>query len=341
MFETTDLKDKEKIFICAKTKIKIKPMKEFKTSLFYDKEKGIFNPEPIKEITLAKLFDIYQSKWLKKECEFLDITRQVLPMEYKHDKLKLPMFTPYGTFKPKRSNDNLDHYNSEILALDIDAVKNPNEIKEHLSNMDGCVLCVISPSKNGVKALFRISKNIHQTHHFARLNENSLKICQKLNIDLLNVDTAQFKLSQGMLISYDKTGYFNDNPRPLVIDLPYEPPIYEPPQIKVDVGLSKSRIERYIRHKTGNILDTISQAHKGTRHGSIFEISKIKSDLFYLPEIENDIYKVCSYGLNRIFESDGETRQKDAQRYLDHIWMNAKEIKNDTIENIIKELQNG
>lgn len=316
-------------------------MKEFKTSLFYDKERGIFNPEPIKEITLSELFDIYQSKWLKRECEFLDITRKVLPIEYKHDKLKLPMFTPYGTFKPKRSNDNLDHYNNDILAIDIDGVKNPHEIKEHLSTMDGCVLCVISPSKNGVKALFRISKNLHPEHHFARLNENGLKICQKLNIDLLTVDVAQFKLSQGLLISYDETGYFNDNPKSLVIDLPYEPPIYEQPKIKVDVGLSKSRIERYIRTKTGRILDTISQAHKGSRHGSIFEISKIKSDLFYLPEIADDIYQVCSCGLYRIFESDGETRQKDAQRYLDYIWTSAKEIKNDKIENIIKELQNG
>jgi len=317
-------------------------MNEFRTSLFYDKKEGIYNPKPIKEINLRELIAIYQSEWLRNKTEELHLIRKLGEVHYKELKLQLPMFTPYGTFLPSRSNDNLSHYNSQIIAFDFDCVDDATHLRDHLSRVRGCVVSVVSPSRNGVKALFNTSYKKTAICQSGLLKDNLTEVCKKLSVlnYILCVDIAQFKVSQGMLMAYDQDGFFNENAEILELELEeYKPKEYDKPSISLMVDSDNSRVKAYIRKKTGSILSNLLRQPKGHRHQSIFEISKIKSDLHYIPELEQEIKAEILRTLDKMFQKDGTKVQNDAKRYLSYCWGKANARKNDKIELIIKELE--
>ena len=99
-------------------------------SLFYKEGLGIKNTTPLKTIDLNRLIEIYSSDHLVKQYQ--DIVNA--PTDHYKKFIKdhyLPYISPFGVFAPKRSDDNIKHYNSNLLALDLDKL-NDKAIYVHL-----------------------------------------------------------------------------------------------------------------------------------------------------------------------------------------------------------------
>jgi hypothetical protein len=316
-------------------------MKEIKFSLFYDPIKGLFNSTPYKEIDLYELIAIYQSDWIEKVTARMQSEKD--PKIQKDLKNKLPSFTPYGTFSPKRSNETIVYHNSNLIAFDVDEIgyKNAIDLREKLSSKDGCVMCTISPRKEGLKALFLISDTIPLKNKESSLDLNKSLLCEILDINEYfdNIDSSQFKRSQIFFIAFDPDGYFNPEPVPLKINLII-------PEIKIQESIkiipkklndeSKKRIQIYLLKKTETLINQMKDLSKGQRHTNIWQVVKIKSNLHYLPEIETDIKGAFETMIRQMY--DDETERIDSEiDWMLSWWEKAIDKKNDVIEQIIED----
>jgi len=71
-------------------------------------------------------------------------------------KQSLPYFTPCVYLRERRNYENIERFTG-LLVVDIDKIDNANEIKHYIFNTFHSVFCCyLSPSKRGVKAIFRI-----------------------------------------------------------------------------------------------------------------------------------------------------------------------------------------
>ena len=317
---------------------------QFTVSLFWDESKGIYNTDPYSTINFTDYRRIATSDWLRMR------TAAVMAAQDDNEKTllkrRLPYVTPYGSFVSPRSNVNLVSYNSNIVALDLDdlGTLDAQLVRDNLANKDGCLASFVSPRGKGVKALFLISGEIPKEGHLAALVYNKERLGAALGLEnyLSNIDISQFKLAQPFFLSYDKDAYINESARPLEFELI---PVENKPKEQIrltynDVdSISRGRIEKYLIKKTQAILDQISREHNGSRQPSIIELAKVKSDLHYAPEIESELEEMITNALDRVFESDGKTRQDDAYRYYKYVWSNADSRNNEKIESIIKENQ--
>lgn len=116
-------------------------MKELRVTMF----SGVKFTKPKEQTTLEKvLMDIKSDRWKER------IDRCRTDLKYKD---WLPCFTPTGSFT-HRSIKGLEEYNG-IICLDVDHVKDPENLKAAASKLTWVHAAFITPSGEGLKVMVR------------------------------------------------------------------------------------------------------------------------------------------------------------------------------------------
>lgn len=160
-----------------------------KFSLFWTKGDNTKNTTPRKEISLEELVNIIKSPWLKS-----------LP------KKERPYITPYGTFST-RNNGGLKQMNGNLVALDYDKLtpEKLNYLQLYWECQTNTILCLVSPSGNGLKVLIRAKHTFTSETLYNGLKSNY----EPFVISGVKPDLMQFVLSQPMFIPYAENPYYN------------------------------------------------------------------------------------------------------------------------------------
>lgn len=304
-------------------------------SLFYDKEKGIFETTPHKQITFNDLVDIYQSDWLRIRTNYL--LEAATDEERQERKKELPFITPYGTFT-QRNNSSIEHYNSRLIALDIDGLT-PNTataICKHLATIPATMLSTISPRQKGVKALILIANEMKLEQHFETLKHNKNIIATNLGLTAWadNVDLAQFVLCQPFFLSSAPLFFFNEKPTALNLKLQqYTPPQIEEKEFTRNVSRT-DRVDIYLQRAADNLEQFFASCGAGDRHRNIIRVQSIASWLHYAPHLRLSIKRQL---LNAVISMYGDLRtaqKNNAIKTFDNAF-NTPNQANDTIEQII------
>ena len=162
---------------------------DIKFSLFWMKGDNTKNITPRKEINLGELVNIIKSPWLKS-----------LP------KKERPYITPYGTFS-NRNNSGLKQMNNNLMALDYDKLtpENLNYLQLFWECQTNTILCLVSPSGNGLKVLIRAKHTFTNETLYNGLKTNK----EYFVVGGMEPDLMQFVLSQPMFIPYAENPHYN------------------------------------------------------------------------------------------------------------------------------------
>lgn len=304
-------------------------------SLFYDKEKGIFETTPHKQITFNELVDIYQSDWLRIRTNYL--LEAATDEERQERKKELPFITPYGTFT-QRNNNSIEHYNSKLIALDIDGVSDAaaKAICFHLGKLPCTLLSTISPRQKGVKALILIADEIELNKHFDTLKHNRNLIATSLGITawVESLDIAQFVLCQPFFLNSAPLFFHNDNPTALNIKLQeYTPPQIEQKEFTRNVS-PLNRVDVYLQKATDNLVEFFASCGAGDRHRNIIRVQSVASWLHYAPHLREGIKQQLLSAVISMY-GDLRTAQKNNAIKTFETAFNTPNKANDTIEEII------
>lgn len=339
----TDAKLNKKSEGCAKVNLIFARMekKQLSFSLFYDVDKGIKNTTPRKVVTFAQLLKIYNSAHVQQLTERLQRADKA---QKQLIKLQLPFFTPYGVFT-QRNNEGITHHNSNLIALDFDGLDHPNaeKIKRKLKLQSSCLLCVISPRGNGVKALVLSSDTRTPENNYNVLKLNANEICGRLGIYEYKdyCDKAQFVLCQPMFIAYDKELYYNEAATAKDFNLKqYEPPTIEhQPRTIIPPSFTNNRIDRYLLNATEKLYNELLRTPEGNRHHSIIKVQKIAAWIHYAPHMESTIKETLLNGVIAMYGSERNAEHNNAIKSFAEAWIKAPINTNPTIETIIHELK--
>ena len=167
-------------------------------SLFYNGKDNTKNTMPRKDIDIEELVRIIKSDYLKN-----------LP------KKERPYITPYGTFY-KRKNNACTRFNKDIICLDYDKLTEGelDFIQDHWVHHKSTILCLKSPSGNGVKVLVKAEHGFNQSELYNGLKANA----DLFRLAFKEADPMQFVLSQPMFIPYCKNPYFNPSAEPMKVE---------------------------------------------------------------------------------------------------------------------------
>jgi hypothetical protein len=314
-------------------------------SLFYKEGLGIKNTIPLKTIDLNRLIEIYSSDHLVKQYQ--DIVNA--PTDHYKKWIKdhyLPYISPYGVFAPKRSDDNIKHYNSNLLALDLDNLNDKAiEIQQRLSKEKGCVLSVLSPRLEGVKAFFRLRQDIDASNHFQHLKQNADKIINNLGLIGIELDNMQFTLSQGMYLGHSEYMFFNVDADEVdwMLDEYHAPiPINQCTQSAINgdgelANHHRYRIEKYLDGQCEYILKILEQKDK-PRHNRIALVKRIASWSHYADPYYMEIIKSrLRYGVVKMYGSEKDAIENNALASFEKAWSTNDKVENEYILKIINE----
>ena len=222
---------------------------EHRFSLFYNGADNTKNTTPREEINLSRLVEIIRSDKLRD-----------LP---KHER---PYITPYGTFT-KRNKHSLVHYNSDLICLDYDKLESfeLKYINEYWCKQSCTLLCVVSPSGNGLKVLLRAEHRFDSESLYEGLKVNS----HMFRIATREADLMQFVLSQPMFIPYSEKPYFNLHAEPMKVDFRQPKKAHSDEPIKIDsvkVKATKntSRVNAYFSNRVQMLLNALRERPRGT-----------------------------------------------------------------------------
>lgn len=160
---------------------------------------GIFDTEPLKEITLEEFLEL-----IKQENPLIEKIR-IEPNKKKRDLLKrgLSYVTFAGTFIRRRKENLIK--SSGYACLDFDEIENLQDAKKKLSE-DKFSHCVfISPSGNGLKLIVKIPE-VKSDNEYKKYWNSISK-----HFSLLETDEANKDISRACYLSIDKEPYFNKN----------------------------------------------------------------------------------------------------------------------------------
>ena len=314
-------------------------------SLFYKEGLGIKNTTPLKTIDLNRLIEIYSSDHLVKKYE--DIVNA--PTDHYKKFIKdhyLPYITPNGVFAPKRADDNITHYNSNLLVLDIDNLSDKAiEIQQRLSKEKGCVMCVLSPRLEGVKAFFRLRQDISSKNHFEHLKQNATNITNKLGLVGIELDNLQFTLSQGMYLGHSEYMFFNVDADEVewMLDEYHAPiPINQCTQSAINgsgemANHHRYRIEKYLDGQCDYILSILDQKDR-PRHNRIALVKRIASWKHYADHYYMEIIKSkLLYGVVKMYGGEKEAIEQNALVSFEKAWSTNDKVENEYILKIINE----
>lgn len=323
----------------------------FKCSLFYDKSKGIYTTIPREEIDIHRLVEIYKSPLIKQITEKI---KEADEQTKKALKKQLPFITPYGTFKPTRANVNLNYFNSNLLCLDIDGLKeNQVElIKAILIPQQSTLLCAISPRQKGIKALVLISDRIPLQNCYNTLKLNLYHIAESIGLtEFVNkIDLNQFKPTQPWFISFDENLYYNLQCVPLNIKLiEYKEHIVidevdfdDIEQTKINSSYLEPieyRINQYFFNTVKGLIKFFACCVDGNRHSNIIKVQLVASWIHYAPQLEEKIKEVLLNACCDMYGTRKEAELNNVPKSFEKAWNNARPKRNETIEQIINDIK--
>lgn len=157
--------------------------------------------QPNGEFDINQLIETIKYGYLKEEISTLRNEKD----KNKRSKLKqvsLPTVTLSGTFTLRNKKSLIEH--SGLMQIDIDNVKNYDELFQTLINDEYTYVAFKSPSGNGIKLIVKVNRSI-ETHleQFLSLEKYYL---DEYNIE---IDSACKDVSRCMLLSYDPMLYCN------------------------------------------------------------------------------------------------------------------------------------
>ena len=210
-------------------------------SLFYNGKDNTKNTMPKKDIDIEELVRIIKSDYLKN-----------LP------KKERPYITPYGTFY-KRKNNACTRFNKDIICLDYDKLTEGELyfIQDHWVHHKSTILCLKSPSGNGVKVLIKAEHGFNQSELYNGLKANA----DLFRLAYKEADPMQFVLSQPMFIPYSEEPYFNPSAEPMKVKFkqpktahPSEPVVID---TKVQSTKNTSRVNRFFTNRVNMLLESL------------------------------------------------------------------------------------
>ncbi|TDE02728.1 BT4734/BF3469 family protein [Flavobacterium sandaracinum] len=266
------------------------------------------------------------------------------PAEKQKLKLLQPFITPYGTFS-YRENKSILHYNRNIAAFDFDKLttEQTEALKAILVKNASVLLCFISGSQHGVKAIILLSEVINLDKHYNTLKVNAAALLDAIGATEYApfLDVAQFKLSQPMFLSYDANLHFNTDATPLAIQLIEPIEIINEPQpvreLKNYDAATQIRIEAYANNAVDRLCFELEN-HDGARHPQIANVKGI-AGLYkgYNLENEQQAYDRLESKIVAMYGTDSEAKAGNAFNSMRTAWNDAEPLRNATIEEIIKE----
>jgi hypothetical protein len=156
---------------------------------------------PDNEFNINELIEVIKYGYIKKEVEALrNVEDKKIRAKLKQS--KLPCVTLSGTFK-KRSKDYLQEH-SGLMQVDIDEVKDFNNVYNKIIADEFTFVTFKSPSGNGIKVIVKVNPSI-DTHL------EQFMALQKYYNDTYNIeiDSACKDIARCMLLSYDPNLYCN------------------------------------------------------------------------------------------------------------------------------------
>ena len=251
---------------------------------------NVKNAKPVNNFTLKELIEYYKGEANQAASEDLnEYLKQLAAATDKEDKEaladiisikknQLPYFMAGGTFAVKNA-EGLTAFNSNLICIDIDKLPSTQEAKEmrqHLSQQQGCLLAVLSPKRKGVKALFYISEETTAGTLKETLTASKIQIAEALNVKPELIDTAQFSPYQACFIAYDPEGFFNAEVEALQLSFKK---IVKPPEASQPVSeiksTSKKIAELLILEDTQLLIKEFKEAKEGGRHEKIIKVQRI------------------------------------------------------------------
>ena len=323
----------------------------FNCSLFYDTEKGIYTTIPREEIDFYRLVEVYQSPLVKHITEKIRVAGE---QEKKTLKKQLPFITPYGTFKPTRANINIEHFNKNLLCLDIDGLKeNQVElIKTILTIQQSTLLCAVSPRGKGIKALISISDTIPLVNCYNTLKLNIYHIAENIGLTefVSKIDFAQFKPTQPWFISFDEELHYNYKPQPLNIKLIEYKEFIAVDTVDFDaIEQVKSttdflepinyRINQYFYNTVSGLIKFFACCGDGNRHANIIKVQIVASWIHYAPQLEDKIKELLFNACCSMYGSQKEAELNNVPKSFEKAWSTAPIKRNNTIEQIINDIK--
>lgn len=314
-------------------------IKDLKFSLFYDIKRGIYTTVARQQITFKRLIEIYQSEGIRTVTNELQKANDKDKPELKK---QLPFITPYGTFYPIRNKESIEHFNSSLIALDIDNLSNSDArcIKDILSKQTSTLLCAISPRGMGIKAFILISDTIPLKECYNTLKLNKKLIANSIGLSnfIEHIDNAQFNITQPMFIAFDELLYFNENAQPLDVKLTqYIEPIIERVNITKVPIYGKNRVEAYLINATNKLIEFFAFCDEGNRHSNIIKVQSIASWMHYAPGLESELKERLYNACCSMYGNEKEALRNGVKRAFDKAWTTENKA-NNSIELIINEL---
>ena len=245
---------------------------------------------PVKNFTLKELIDYYKSEENKKASSTIDSffneqadTTDLREKEDINELIKsakdyLPFFMFGGTFAVKNT-EGLLSFNSNLICIDIDYLsskKEAEDMRQYLSQQQGCLLAALSPRRKGVKALFYISEETTAKTLKNTLVDNINVIAEALQINAELIDKKQFSPYQACFIAYDPNAYFNAEAEPLKLKFKKiaKPPEAPKPVVEIKSS-SKKLAEAIILEDTLILINEFKAAKEGGRHEKIIKVQRI------------------------------------------------------------------
>jgi RecA-family ATPase len=309
-------------------------------SYFQDAEKGIRNTKPQKTISFQSLVDYYFSEDLKGLTEA--VTNAQNPEAKKEAKLKLPFITAHGTFS-QRKDENIKKHNAFLITLDIDNLTDIEAlaVKDTLAKNPSCLLCCLSPRKQGVKAFILSDESLTTSKRYKTLKTNVSLIAEKLNISEFeaNIDLAQFVLCQPFFLAYDERIHINISAKPLHFGFK-QPEEYKPTAdsfATIPPPGAKNRIDKYLINAANNLINEYSRLQEGERHRNIVKVNILSKWMHYAPHIEQEIKSSLLGAVVGMYAT--KTEKESAKRSFLDAWTPDIVEANPNIEAIIEEIK--
>jgi hypothetical protein len=336
-----------------------------KFSLFYDKKKGIYTTIPHENIDIFKLIKIYKSAYIESTTELI---RKADEQTKKELKKQLPFITPYGTFQNNRANINLNHFNNQLICLDIDGLKESEVIlvKTILIAQQSTLLCAVSPRGKGIKAFILISDTISLENCYNELKLNRDHIAQSIGLEnyVSKIDLAQFRPTQPWFISFDENLYFNEKCIALKIDLieyseNRKERLYFRDEVESEnhrdtLGIKphteceinplfmtpiKYRISVYFNNAVNGLIKFFAVCPEGKRHTNIIKVQLVASWIHYAPELEDTLKNALLDACCKMYGTYEEAERNNVPKSFEIAWSKAPKLWNKTIEQILHDIK--
>lgn len=249
---------------------------------------NVKNAKPVNNFSLKELIEYYKGEANQAASKGLNNLFKELAAATDRDhkegladlitatKNSLPYFMAGGTFSVK-NGAGLTAFNSNLICIDIDKLPSTQEAKEmrqHLSQQQGCLLAVLSPKRKGVKALFYISEETTAATLKETLAANKNTIAEAINVNAELIDTAQFSPYQACFIAYDPEGYFNAEAAPLQLSFKKSGLLISAKPVS-EIKPSNLIAEGIILEDTQLLIKAFKEAKEGGRHLEIIKVQRI------------------------------------------------------------------